>query len=48
MPLGELVLAEACRQTAQWRRDGLVSDDFVTWVNLSGRQLSAGGVSTVV
>jgi diguanylate cyclase (GGDEF)-like protein/PAS domain S-box-containing protein len=48
MPLGELVLAEACRQTAQWRRDGLVADEFVTWVNLSGRQLSAGGVSTLV
>jgi diguanylate cyclase (GGDEF)-like protein/PAS domain S-box-containing protein len=48
MPLGEHVLREACRQTAEWRRDGLAPDSFVTWVNLSGRQLSAGGVSDVV
>jgi predicted signal transduction protein with EAL and GGDEF domain len=48
MPLGELVLGEACRQTAAWRRDGLAPESFVTWVNLSGRQLSAGGVSEVV
>jgi EAL domain-containing protein (putative c-di-GMP-specific phosphodiesterase class I) len=48
MPLGEHVLAEACRQTAAWLRDGLVPEPFVTWVNLSGRQLSAGGVSGVV
>jgi diguanylate cyclase (GGDEF)-like protein/PAS domain S-box-containing protein len=48
MPIGELVLRDACRQTAEWRRQGIVSDSFVTWVNLSGRQLSAGGVSHVV
>jgi diguanylate cyclase (GGDEF)-like protein/PAS domain S-box-containing protein len=48
MPLGELVLGKACSQTAEWRREGLVPDSFVTWVNLSGRQLSAGGVSGVV
>ncbi len=48
MPLGEIVLRDACRQTAQWRRDGLAGDSFVTWVNLSGRQLSAGGVSDIV
>jgi diguanylate cyclase (GGDEF)-like protein/PAS domain S-box-containing protein len=48
MPLGEHVLGEACHQTAAWLRDGLVPDWFVTWVNLSGRQLSAGGVSGVV
>jgi diguanylate cyclase (GGDEF)-like protein/PAS domain S-box-containing protein len=48
MPLGELVLREACRQTATWRSEGLAPDSFVTWVNLSGRQLSAGGVSKIV
>ncbi|HEX6461541.1 MAG TPA: EAL domain-containing protein [Thermoleophilaceae bacterium] len=48
MPLGELVLRDACRQTARWRCDGLAGDSFVTWVNLSGRQLSAGGVAEIV
>jgi len=48
VPLGEYVLREACRQTVQWRRDGLIADDFVMWVNLSGKQLTKGGVSTVV
>jgi len=48
MPLGELVLRDACRQTAEWRREGVAAEPFVTWVNLSGRQLSAGGVSEVV
>ncbi|HEY2604243.1 MAG TPA: EAL domain-containing protein [Thermoleophilaceae bacterium] len=48
MPLGELVLRTACRQAAEWRRQGLTPDPFVTWVNISGRQLSAGGVSGVV
>ena len=48
MPLGEFVLREACRQTSAWRRDGLVSDRFVTWVNLSGQQLSSGGICDLV
>jgi EAL domain-containing protein (putative c-di-GMP-specific phosphodiesterase class I) len=43
--LGEFVLREACTQTASWRDDGLLPDEFVTWVNLSGRQLSAGGLA---
>ena len=47
-PLGEFVLREACRQTAEWRRDGILPDPFVTWVNISGRQLTAGGVSALV
>jgi diguanylate cyclase (GGDEF)-like protein/PAS domain S-box-containing protein len=46
--LGEVVLREACRQTARWRADGLLPDRFVTWVNLSGKQLSAGGISRTV
>jgi EAL domain-containing protein (putative c-di-GMP-specific phosphodiesterase class I) len=48
VPLGEFVLHEACTQTAQWLRDSALPEDFVTWVNLSGRQLSAGGVSVLV
>jgi diguanylate cyclase (GGDEF)-like protein/PAS domain S-box-containing protein len=47
-PVGEFVLREACRQTVRWREDGLLSDDFVTWVNLSGKQLSSSGVSDLV
>jgi diguanylate cyclase (GGDEF)-like protein len=47
-PIGEFVLREACRQAAEWRRDGLLSDDFVMWVNLSATQLSASGVSELV
>ena len=48
MALGEFVLRDACRQTAEWRRDGLLPERFVTWVNLSGKQLSTGGVSALV
>jgi EAL domain-containing protein (putative c-di-GMP-specific phosphodiesterase class I) len=48
MPLGEFVLREACEQTARWRRAGLLPDSFVTWVNLSGKQLSVGGVPATV
>ena len=40
LPLGEFALREACVQTARWWRDGIVREPFVTWVNLSGRQLS--------
>ena len=46
--LGELVLRDACAQTAQWRREGVLPERFVTWVNLSGKQLSAGGIGGVV
>ena len=42
--LGEFVLHEACAQTARWDADGLLPDDFVTWVNLSAKQLNAGGI----
>jgi diguanylate cyclase (GGDEF)-like protein/PAS domain S-box-containing protein len=47
-PIGEFVLREACRQTSEWRRQGILADDFVTWVNLSAAQLSATGVSELV
>ena len=48
MQLGELALREACEQTARWEGDGLLPERFVTWVNLSGMQLSAGGIDKLV
>jgi diguanylate cyclase (GGDEF)-like protein/PAS domain S-box-containing protein len=48
LPLGEFALREACGQTAAWRRDGLVGEEFVTWVNLSGKQLTNGGIDVLV
>jgi diguanylate cyclase (GGDEF)-like protein/PAS domain S-box-containing protein len=48
IPLGEFVLREACQQTARWHRDGLIHEPFSTWVNLSGKQLSAGGIDDLV
>jgi len=46
--LGEFVLREACAQTARWRAEGVLPERFVIWVNLSGKQLSAGGISRTV
>jgi diguanylate cyclase (GGDEF)-like protein/PAS domain S-box-containing protein len=48
MQLGEFVLREACLQTAEWRRAGLVPESFVTWVNVSVKQLSSGTLGVVV
>ncbi len=48
MPLGELVLREACGQTARWEADGVLPESFITWVNVSGKQLTAGGLSELV
>jgi diguanylate cyclase (GGDEF)-like protein/PAS domain S-box-containing protein len=48
MPLGEFVLSEACAQAAEWRRNGLVPDSFVTWVNVSAKQLGSGGLRSAV
>ena len=48
VPLGQFVLEEACSQAAHWRRANLVAPSFVTWVNVSGKQLSKGGLPTVV
>jgi diguanylate cyclase (GGDEF)-like protein len=48
LPLGEFVLHTACEQTAEWRSDGVLPEPFITWVNLSGVQLSAGGFAQVV
>jgi diguanylate cyclase (GGDEF)-like protein/PAS domain S-box-containing protein len=48
LPLGEFVLREACQQTARWRSEGVLPENFVTWVNLSGRQLTGAGIGAVV
>jgi len=48
LPLGEYVLRAACAQTARWRSEGVLPENFVTWVNLSGRQLSGAGIGKVV
>ncbi|MDP9258154.1 MAG: EAL domain-containing protein, partial [Actinomycetota bacterium] len=48
MQLGQLALREACEQTVRWEREGLLPEHFITWVNLSGTQLSAGGIDTLV
>jgi diguanylate cyclase (GGDEF)-like protein/PAS domain S-box-containing protein len=48
LPLGEFVLRQACAQAAEWRRAGLVPESFVTWVNISAKQLGGSGLPTVV
>jgi diguanylate cyclase (GGDEF)-like protein/PAS domain S-box-containing protein len=48
LPLGEFVLHEACRQTAEWERRGLLPVRFVTWVNVSPRQLVGSGLTAIV
>jgi diguanylate cyclase (GGDEF)-like protein/PAS domain S-box-containing protein len=48
LPLGDFVLREACAQTARWLSEGLIGDRFVTWVNISAKQLAAGRVGTAV
>ena len=47
-PLGELVLREACDQAARWGQEGLLPETFVVWVNVSAKQLTAGGVGKLV
>ena len=48
MQLGDFVLREACRQTSAWDQAGILGDGFVTWVNVSGKQVSAGGLEVQV
>jgi diguanylate cyclase (GGDEF)-like protein/PAS domain S-box-containing protein len=40
LPLGEFVLRTACAQAARWHAGS--GSSFVTWINVSGRQLTAG------
>jgi EAL domain-containing protein (putative c-di-GMP-specific phosphodiesterase class I) len=47
-PLGEFVLRKACSQVAAWARDRLLPASFVMWVNVSGKQLSVGGLPAIV
>jgi diguanylate cyclase (GGDEF)-like protein/PAS domain S-box-containing protein len=46
--LGEFVLREACRQTARWDKESVLPENFTTWVNVSGKQLTAGGLAVLV
>jgi len=46
--LGEFVPREACAQTVRWRDAGLLPDPFVTWVNVSGKQVATGQLHRVV
>ena len=48
LPLGEFVVRQACAQAAAWRRAGLVPESFVTWVNVSAKQLGGSGLPTLV
>ncbi|MGQ0520784.1 MAG: putative bifunctional diguanylate cyclase/phosphodiesterase, partial [Actinomycetota bacterium] len=44
VPLGRIVLEEACRQVAEWMADGLVDETFTISVNLSPHQLRSPAV----
>jgi diguanylate cyclase (GGDEF)-like protein len=45
VPLGDWILSEACRQAAEWRKQGL---SLWTAVNVSGRQFQARGFASRV
>ena len=47
-PLGEFVIREACARRPSGCAPGLLPDRFVTWVNVSGKQLAEGGISDLV
>jgi diguanylate cyclase (GGDEF)-like protein/PAS domain S-box-containing protein len=44
VPLGAWVLGEACRQTSEWRRAGLVDDSYYVSVNLAAQHFKDRGV----
>jgi diguanylate cyclase (GGDEF)-like protein/PAS domain S-box-containing protein len=46
--LGEHVLREACGQTARWREAGVLPQPFITWVNVSAKQVATGRLHSVV
>ena len=45
VPIGQWVVDEACRQIAEWRQQGI---RLRTAINVSARQLQAGGLPTAV
>ena len=45
VPLGEVVVAEACARLGEWTR---IDPDFVVTVNLSGRQLAHPGAARTI
>src|SRR5690606_2016302 len=47
VPLGEWILAEACRQAARWQAD-LPTNGVTVSVNLSGRQLAQRDIAETV
>jgi diguanylate cyclase (GGDEF)-like protein/PAS domain S-box-containing protein len=48
LELGAFVLDAACTQAASWRDQGILPQRFAVWVNVSGKQLTQGGVEPVV
>jgi EAL domain-containing protein (putative c-di-GMP-specific phosphodiesterase class I) len=48
LPLGEWVIKKACSQAARWRAEGNFPAPIVMWVNISGKQLSAGGLNVLI
>jgi diguanylate cyclase (GGDEF)-like protein/PAS domain S-box-containing protein len=48
LQLGAFVLREACAQAKRWHASGVVPTSFVSWVNVSAKQLGRGELPTVV
>ncbi len=48
LDVGAFVLNQACAQAASWRDQGILPQRFAMWVNVSGKQLVAGGIQHVV
>jgi diguanylate cyclase (GGDEF)-like protein len=46
--IGAWVLTQACLQTRSWLDQGLVDDEWTTWVNVSTRQLDRPGLEESV
>jgi EAL domain-containing protein (putative c-di-GMP-specific phosphodiesterase class I) len=46
--IGAWVITQACLQTRSWVDQGLVGDDWTTWVNVSTRQLDRQGLDASV
>lgn len=44
IPIGQWVMAEACRQMRRWRQAGVDADEIVLAINLTGRELRQEGL----